>query len=511
MATKDGKSDSSSSSPNDVEMNCGDDAIVTEAPSSYAGAAGSGIHKITFKLESDKRNDFHVTPKEVSRLVYSRLDAPPHSLLAFDDVAYGKLEIWLKSTVDLGSINLTQSLEIREGLRTKPILPPTKEKDVHIYWAPLTLNNTAIEKVLLTFGQMVGTVGNIGVKNKVYRAKEDDDDVTRMMDGVVLTDRICKMIINHPIPSHILVEGIKLKVIYEGQSRTCGNCYKFWSNCPGNGKVDICRAKMEAANKAKKEKGEKATKAPSMKANWNKLTKKMEEKMKKGMNANLLNGDFEAGKPRPPTCLRLSSLPTDVTLPELYNVFKANNCEIENMDDKISIDGVPGTATIRELDEIDYQLVTEQLDGVYLRGKRIKVTPIQESTPEKSEAPPASPSAPPASPAPAPSAPAGQRKPASGQPPAKVSPPPVNSKDDTENVLRTPPTQSTVQQIANWFTNRTAAASKTYERVTDSGKKFQSRKTLRLSSDEEISPRSDRVQTRRSKRSKDSSFKHSSK
>ena len=55
----------------------------------------------------------------------------------------------------------------------------------------------------------------------------------------------------------------------------------FWSNCPGNGKTDVCKVK------AKKNKGEKASKAPTMKENWNKLTKKLEEKMKNGVNTDI--------------------------------------------------------------------------------------------------------------------------------------------------------------------------------------------------------------------------------
>ena len=512
-----------------MEEECGDPSvhdIVTDPPSSYAGAAGGGTHKITFTLDADKKNDFHVTGKDVGRLVYSRLDAPPHSLLAYDDVMYRKLTVILKGSVDLGSLNLTQALEIRDGLRTKPIFPPTKEKDVHIYWAPLTLDNTKIETVLLQFGQMVGTLGNIGVKNKVYHAKEDDDEVTKMMDGVTLTDRICKMVITHSIPSHILVEGIKIKIVYDGQSRTCGRCYKFWSLCPGNGKVEVCRAKAEAENKEKEKKGGKATKAPSMKSNWNKLQKKLEEKMKKGVNTELLNGEFCPGAAPKPTCLRLSSLPVDVTLPELYNVLRSNHCgDIEGLEDKISIDGVPGTADIRELDNIDYELITENIDGVFIRGgKRIKVTPVQECTPEKpkenseKEKTPAENGASATPPSPTQSKepskpvippPAAQASSKSTKSKDKVSPS-VNSKDDG-HILRTPKT--TVQQIASWSTNKTAASSKVYERVSESGRKFDSRKKLRLSSDEETSPGTNRVQTRRSKRSKDSnsSFKHSSK
>ena len=79
---------------------------------------------------------------------------------------------------------------------------------------------------------------------------------------------------------------------------------------------------------------------------------------------------------------------------------KSNHCgEIQDLENKISLDGTPGTAIIRDHDRIDFELVTENLDGVFLRNKRFKVTPIQERTPEK--APPSGQQ--PGSPAPAPS------------------------------------------------------------------------------------------------------------
>lgn len=478
-----------------MEQECGDSGdVVTDIPTTYAGIAGSGTHKITFTLEADKKNDFHVTVKDVAKLVYGRLNAPPKSLISFDDTMYKKLTITLSSVADISKINLSHGLEIREGLRTKPILAPNKEKDIHIYWAPMELDNKKIEDVLKQFG----TLSIHGVMNKKYVAKEDDDDITKMMDGVVLTDRMARITITHPIPSHILVENIKLKVVYEGQARTCGRCYKFWSNCPGNGKTDLCKAKEEAANEEKKKNGEKASKAPTMRANWNRLTKKMEDHMKNGINANI-SKDLVAGPPPPPTCLRVTSLPADITLPELINVMKSNNCgEIEELDDKISFGKVPGTAVIRDLDHIDFELITENLDGVFLRGKRFKVTPIQERTPEKSQPSTADPEDAPASPsAPPPPPPSSS--------PLQVSENVEKNKDDHNSVLRTP--VKTVQQLAEAYEERTtkkALESKSYTRISQSGKKISSKKTLRLSSDEDTSPQTTRVK----KRSKNSSFKH---
>ena len=90
------------------------------------------------------------------------------------------------------------------------------------------------------------------------------------------------MVVNTPIPSHILIGGVKVKISYQGQARTCGRCYKYWSSCPGGGKAAVCKAKAEAANKEKEEAGGKAVKPITMKQHFKKLEKKLEKKMKDG-------------------------------------------------------------------------------------------------------------------------------------------------------------------------------------------------------------------------------------
>ena len=480
-------SDSNSTSgTKPVEPECADDVLADE---SNNATKGGGNHSITFTLESDKKGDHQVEVKEVAKLVYSRLQAPPRSLITYCDAQFMKLTIILRPHVDLSKLILTQSLEIRPGLRTKPVVAENKEKEVHIYWAPLSLSNEAIAESLAFWGTLKEHFADNGndvfhVWNKVYKAKDDDDDVTKMMDGVMLPDRMCLMVVNTPIPSHILIGGVKVKISYQGQARTCGRCYKYWSSCPGGGKAAVCKAKAEAANKEKEEAGGKAVKPITMKQHFKKLEKKLEKKMKDGVNVGL--SEAVAGTPPPPTCVRVSSLPEDITLPEFINLLKANHCDIAEIDEKIYFDNnKKGTAVIRDLDSIDFELIIENMNGVHLRGKRFKVVPVQESTPEKvSEGDPAM-EVTPVTPTPSLSSPT----------PAEASP--VLAMKVSKNTLqynhvnetpRTPPRTPSVGQLVNQFQQvvQTAGGSKCYSRIVD-GKSITSRKTLR-SSDLEDSP-----------------------
>ena len=494
-------SDSTNSTPQAEGVGCGDD-VPADVHSNDAGATGRGNQSITFSLECDKKGDNQIEIKEVGKLVYNRLMAPPRSLITYCDAVFMKLTIILKPHVDVSKLILTQALEIRPGLRTKPVVAENKEKEVHIYWAPLSLSNSAIADSLETWGTLHNYIDDndkeCRVWNKVYKAKEDDDDITKMMDGVIMPDRMCRMVVTHPIPSHILVGGVKIKISYQGQARTCGRCYKYWSNCPGGGKTSVCKAKEEAANKEREEAGGKPVKAPTMKNHWKKVEKKLEKKMKNGVNVGL--SEATAGRPPPPTCVRVSSLPEDITLPEFINLLKANNCDIAEIEDKIQFDNAAkGTAVIRDLDEIDFALIVENINGVHLRGKRFKVVPVQEATPEKAQEEPQrgggaelmEVSSPPPSSALSTASP--ETAGAAGTSPVlamKVSKNTLQSNHANET-LRTP----NVGKLVSHFQEvvETQGGSKHYSRIVE-GKEITSRKALR-SSDLEDSPTSKTVLT----------------
>ena len=464
-----------------TDQECGD--ISTESPNNYAGAAGAGRHKLTFLLEAEKKNDFFVTVADVARLVYCRLDAPPNSLLEFDDVAYGKLTVYLRGEVDLGALNLTSALKIRDGLMTKPFKREIPEKLVNIYWAPATLSNEKIQEQLSKFGTINP---HVGVMNKIYHAKPDDDDITKMMDGVILPDREVYMAVLLPIPSHILVDGVKIKIVYQGQPRTCARCFRYWGQCPGGGNSAECKKKAEEENKKKEEKGEKAKKAPSLKKKMNQLEKTLEEKMKIQKEKHEIN---VKNKPVP-TLILISGLPQEITLAQMMNVFKKNNCDIENLDEKLELlvdsegKGV-GQASLTGLDEIDFELVNEQIDGAYVSGKRLKVTPVTEVTPKKPAAEEAS--------------------------EVPASPMDETSSSESSSARSGPMAAgaSMISSLVKKFSSTeppvTAGGSKVYSRITESGKEITSKKSAR--DEDDSSPKLSRggehnVSTRNSKKLK---------
>lgn len=428
----------------DIMEECGD--ITSDSPNTYAGAAGGGNHVITFVLEADKKNDFLVTVPEVAKLVYNRLNAPPKTLISYDDTSYKKLTIVLQGTVDLGSLILTQALTIRDGLRTKPFKKEHKQKLVSIFWAPASLSNEKIKETLAKFGE----INEIGVLNKVYRAKEDDDDLTKMMDGVILPDREVLMTILSPIPSHILVDGIKVKILYEGQARTCARCYRYWGQCPGAGNSAKCKEKQDEENKEREGRGEKAKKAPSLKNTWKKLEKGLEEKMKEERRKQ---GIDVKNKPTP-SMIKITGFPKDITLAAISNIFKKNHCDVEDVTDKLEITK-EGPVLLTELDQIDYELVMEQIDGIFVKGKRLKAVAIQDITPSKEQT--------------------------EGSNDHEMASPTLSSPEEPINAQK-----SLFQNLKEKFQPQdptmTAGGSKIYPRITESGTKIQSKKNSRQSS-----------------------------
>ena len=450
-------------------MECGDD-LNTEGESSESPETQS----ITFTLEAEKKNDFHVTVPEVAKLVYGRLNAPPKTLVSYDDTMYKKLTIVLKSTFRVDTINYRDGLVIRPGLRTKPLAEKVPEKRVHIFWAPKSITNEAIEKVLHMFGEVT-----VGVENKVYEAKETDNDVTKMMDGVILPDRQCKMIIRAQIPSHVLVGGVKVKILYEGQSRTCARCFKFWSQCPGKGNSGECKKLQEAAEQEKVDKGETIKKKKTLGDHMKKLESKLEKKMASAKEAEE-RANIDQSKVPLPTSILIENVPLEVTLPQIINLFKKNNTDLENLTEKIVMDNVkPGTIVLKDLDRIDHELVTENINGVYLSGKRLRAIPLQDVTPEKGDG---------------------------------------NESEKEEDVEEENPVNKTpkniVKNLASKFQEQTPGGSKVYSRVAADGSEVSVKKTSRdpdsPTSEVEGSPQAkakDNVTTRQARSGKANSKK----
>ena len=107
-----------------------DEDVPTEdtGPQSYAAAA-----KPTWTLEihlyrEDKSSDYNVSEEEMFHLIYKRLGVPAGGLVSIDDTPMRKILLELKTEVTAETLNITQALEIRRNLMTRPFSQWTKRR-----------------------------------------------------------------------------------------------------------------------------------------------------------------------------------------------------------------------------------------------------------------------------------------------------------------------------------------------------------------------------------------------
>ena len=85
-----------------------------------------------YLFREDKANDYQVSFREISELVFKRLNVPDGKLVSFDTTPYKKIILELAEDVGERSLNITQSLMVRPGLWTKPLQMPEKDRKVNI-------------------------------------------------------------------------------------------------------------------------------------------------------------------------------------------------------------------------------------------------------------------------------------------------------------------------------------------------------------------------------------------
>ena len=73
-------------------------------------------------------------------------------LHSVDTSTFKKIELELDNMVNYGNLNLTQELQVRPGLWTRPLQAPERDRKVNISWAPMKMPAADIESVLKWFG-----------------------------------------------------------------------------------------------------------------------------------------------------------------------------------------------------------------------------------------------------------------------------------------------------------------------------------------------------------------------
>ena len=326
---------------------------------------------LTLYLErEDRSNDFVVSNQEAAELIFKRLNVPKGMLVSIDTTPYKKIVLELDTRVKERELNLTQALQIRPGLWTKPLQAPEKDRKVNIRWANMKMSNKEIQKVIAIFGDVTSDVDHV----TLWKGAEA---WTEYMDGVKTSDRTCRMKIEHQIPSMIMVRGVKLRVDYAGQNKTCSRCFKYWGACPGDGKADKCK------------------KAGGEEVKLSVAFRKLIKKLKKGPAKD------KASKVVPvvpafipdPDIVRFSGFAEDMTLATFKEWLDGN--KITYLDPMCFQGKKPGTFSIEtivdeagtkcNIDSAEAEELVAKLNGQNFNKRMIMVTMGQMTTPEKSK------------------------------------------------------------------------------------------------------------------------------
>ena len=354
----------------DDEDGDGDVEVVTEQRQGYNTAARP-TYTLEFHLyREDKSTDYQATGEEIKTLLKDRLGVPgPGLVWSIDTAPFRKIVVEIHNSVSMSGLNVTQALQVKKGLWTKPLQAPEKDRLVFIKWATMNMKNEDIQTVMEHFGNLSEDVSNVIIEDK------GKDDWTAWLNGAVTSERKCKMAIVTNIPSIIFVRGYKLRVDYTGQPKTCSRCGKWWAVCPGNGKADKC----------KKEGGE--------------------EKDLKVAFKNLVNRIKKTGRGTPaetpkvpspdfipdPDQVKFLGFPEDFGLKDFMKWMDEMGINI--LEPMCFKDGKPGAfsvATVEDesgevlqLEAEDAAEMVTKLNGVEFKKKRIQVTMVSMCTPEK--------------------------------------------------------------------------------------------------------------------------------
>ena len=337
---------------------------------SYANIA-SNVKKLELHLtREDKSNDYTTTYKEISDLVFKRLLLPEGKLVSVDSTPFKKIIIEVDGSVDFGELNLTQALEVRKGLKTRPLQSPDTDREVRINRAPMNMDNAEIAKVLGLFGDITSGIRHVMLESE----GAEPGSWQFLMKGVKTAERTLRMKIKVNIPSYIMVLGQKLKCDYPGQPKTCPRCHRYWSTCPGSGKVDKCK---KAGQEEK-----------DIKVTFKQLVNRLK---KKGAVPDVETSAPLVAKRIPnPDQITFSGLPDDMNMDGFCEwldsngvTFLASMCFKGSKPGTFVITSYEEDGEVIQLDAKEAEQLVTKLHGVELNKKRVLVQMEQLSTPTK--------------------------------------------------------------------------------------------------------------------------------
>ena len=142
------------------------------------------------------------------------------------------IEIWLKNHVTI--VSNEEKAELAEGFNLLSIHPKNKrEVPVVVIGLSYDVPDQAVTEYLQLFGLKAAAnkIERLKAKNGMWKDQNNGD----RRYTVDMSTQLMNMGTFH------VIMGEKVRIIYPGNTKTCGNCHEAASSCPGNGIANKCR------------------------------------------------------------------------------------------------------------------------------------------------------------------------------------------------------------------------------------------------------------------------------
>ena len=222
----------------------------------YAQVASGGTRNVTSSSEtkiievhlfkSERSTRLQLNDEEVAKLV-KKLRIDPNKIVNISDHDRLKVQITVEKNLDLSTVCLHEAIQIRPGLRTKPLRQHAHLEYVKLYKCAANDPDEDIRRMLENFGEV------ISITHQKYQVKPDSSDALKALKNVRKGDRDIVMKLKAFLPTFGLLHtgGIvrRIKMTYQGQVRTCPRCNRKEKRedddqlepCPGQADAEKCR------------------------------------------------------------------------------------------------------------------------------------------------------------------------------------------------------------------------------------------------------------------------------
>ena len=331
----------------------------TAPPVNYAATAAASHPPKYIHLHlhrEDKNISFNLSKKEKAILMFRRLKLQPSQVIGIESCNFEQIRIEVRQEVDVEKFKTTTAMQIRHGLKVKPMKELKKSTRVKVCWVPSDVHNAEIVTVLSNFGKVVSEPQDLYFELSEEEMKDSDLFGLRSIKS---GERAVEIEILRNIPSYVKIGGKRARIWYPGQNFTCGRCYKSFRSCPG--KAD----RRECARNGGEEKD-------------------FEEFWAETMARQPIKESMREGDTFGTDTIDLARVPDAVTKKELMEWLKEDPRNITVGDDTLAFSGFRGTWRITNIESDDImKMVVERLHGAKIRGKPILCLPIKQNTPNK--------------------------------------------------------------------------------------------------------------------------------